>query len=111
MAERAVILSVDKWSMPDERTGEIRDGLSVWYVNEYREDTKDALGSKPTKVSASPELFDLFTKARLPALFNLHFGSRPGAQGKATLTLTGVDGIANLNLFAPAKSKETAAAT
>lgn len=111
MSERALILSVDKWEMPDERTGEIRKGLSVWFVNEYREDTQDAFGYKPTKVSAAPELLDTFRKARLPALFDMHYGSRPGAQGKATLTLVKVEGVANVNLFAPvAKTSSQAGA-
>ena len=105
MSERALILSVDKWEMADEKTGELRRGLSVWYVNEYREDTQDSFGYKPTKVSAAPELLEFFRKARLPALFEMHYGSRPGAQGKATLTLIKADGIANVNLFStPAKT-------
>lgn len=99
MTERALILSVDRWEMTDERTGEMRRGLSVWYVNEYREDTADAIGYKPTKVSADLELFPLFAKARLPALFDMSYGSRPGAQGKATLTLIKADPLANVNIF------------
>jgi hypothetical protein len=86
--------------MPDERTGEIRKGLSVWYVNEYREDSADSFGYKPTKVSADPTLLDMFKKARLPSLFDMDYGSRPGAQGKATLTLIKAVGIANVNVFA-----------
>lgn len=104
MAERALVLSVDKWEMVDERTGELRKGLSVWYVNEYREDTDTGFGFKPTKVSADPSLLDTFKKARLPSLFDMHYGSRPGAQGKATLTLVQADGIANVNVFAMAKA-------
>lgn len=99
MSERALVLSVDRWEMPDERTGEIRKGLSVWYVNDYREDTADAIGYKPTKVSAALELFPVFAKARLPALFGMTYGSRPGAQGKATLTLIKADAQANVNIF------------
>lgn len=101
MSERALVLSVDKWEMVDERTGELRKGLSVWYVNEYRDDTDDAFGYKPTKVSASPELLDMFRKAKLPSLCEMHYGSRPGAQGKATLTLINADLIGNLKLFSP----------
>lgn len=109
MSERALVLSVDAWEMPDERTGEIRKGLSVWYVNDYREDSLNAIGYKPTKVSADLELFATFRRARLPAIFEMHYGSRPGAQGKATLTLIKADGIGNVNIFnaEPAK-KETA---
>ena len=105
MSERVLILSVDKWEMPDEKTGELRRGLSVWYVNEYREDTPDAFGFKPTKIGAVPELFDTFKKAKLPSLCEVDFGSRPGAQNKATLTLVDFRLIGNLNLFAPIAAK------
>lgn len=100
MAERALILSCDSWAMPDEKTGEIRKGLSVWFVNDYREDTPEALGYKPTKVSADVALFDQLRKASLPAMFEMHYGSRPGAQGKATLTLIKAQHVGNVNLFA-----------
>ena len=99
MSERALILSTDSWDMVDEKTGEMRRGLSVWYVNEYREDTAESFGFKPTKVSADRALLDQLRSAKLPALFDLDFGSRPGAQGKATLTLTGLTKVQSVNLF------------
>lgn len=103
--EKALILSADSWSMPDEKTGEIRTGVSVWFVNDYREDTDQAVGFKPTKVSADTDLLPLLRAAKLPAVFNMHYGSRPGAQGKATLTLIKADKIASVNLFSePAKA-------
>lgn len=99
MAERALILSCDSWEMTDEKTGELRKGLSVWYVNDYRDDTALALGYKPTKVSADVILFDQLRRATLPAMFEMHYGSRPGAQGKATLTLIKADHVGNVKLF------------
>ena len=99
MSERALILSCDAWDMVDEKTGEKRVGLSVWYVNEYRDDSDLAFGYKPTKVSADRDLLDSFKSAGLPALFDLDFGSRPGAQGKATLTLVSARKLSSVNLF------------
>jgi len=106
MAEKALVLSADKWSMPDEKTGEIRSGFSVWYVNDYRDDLPESIGMKPTKITATPEMFESLRLAKLPALFDLDFGSRPGAQGKATLTLVKAKHIADVDVFAvkaPAK--------
>lgn len=99
MGERALVLSADVWSMPDERTGEIRNGVSVWYMNEYREDTDKSFGYKPTKVSAAPEMLDILRAAKLPAICDLDFGSRPGKEGKATLTLVGMKAVKNVELF------------
>lgn len=97
--EKALILSADSWSMADEKTGEMRNGVSVWFVNNYREDMPDAVGFKPTKVSADVSLLPLLRNAKLPAIFDMHYGSRPGAQGKATLTLIKADKVASVNLF------------
>ncbi len=99
MAERALVLSADRWEMPDEKTGEMRQGLSVWFVNDYREDTPASFGFKPTKVSADVSLLDQLKNAKLPAVFEMHYGSRPGAQGKATLTLIAANKVASVNLF------------
>lgn len=99
MAERALILSADNWGMTDEKTGKPLSGVSVWYVNDYREDTADSIGMKPTKISATPEILEKLRKARLPALFDLDFGSRPGAQGKATLTLVGISHVQDVAIF------------
>lgn len=98
MAERALITSADTWEMVDEKTGELRKGLSVWYLNEYREDTANAFGFKPTKVSADVSLQASMIN-KLPGLFELEYGSRPGAQGKATLTLIGVKFVKEVDLF------------
>ena len=109
MAERALILSCDTWEVSDEKTGEIRKGLSVWYVNDYRADTQDSFGFKPTKINADISLLDHLRGAKLPALFDLDLGSRPGAQGKATLTLTGLTKIQAVNLFAVSRSAQQTA--
>jgi len=91
MGERALVLSADPWEMPDERTGEIRRGVSVWYVNAYREGDS---GLKPTKVSADMKLLPSL-RACLPAICEVEFGSRPGAGNKAQLSLV------NLKVISP----------
>lgn len=112
MSDRAVVLSADVWEFTDEKTGEVRKGASVWYVNDYRDDSADGLGFKPTKVTATPEIFDQLRGAQLPAMFDLEFGSRPGAQNKATLTLVRMKHQGDVDLFAtPAAKGKTAPAT
>lgn len=105
MADRALVLSADRWEMPDEKTGEIRSGFSVWFINDYRDDEPGKLGYKPTKINATDEIFANLKTANLPALFDLDFGSRPGAAGKATLTLTGVKHVNDVNVFGPSTVK------
>lgn len=83
MAEKALVLSGDPWEMADERTGEMRKGVSIWFVNQYRDGEN---GQKPSKVSAVPEVLEGL-RGKMPAVCELEYGARPGAQGKATLTL------------------------
>ncbi|RNE89381.1 hypothetical protein EBL85_16355 [Marichromatium sp. AB32] len=89
-----LVLSVDPWEMQDERTGESRRGLSIWYLNQYRD---GELGQKPTKISASLDLMsDL--RGRVPCVCDLDFGSRPGAGNKAVLTVVALDVIEEFDL-------------
>ena len=100
MSEKALVLSADTWEMPDERTGVINRGVSVWYINEYRENTESAIGSKPIKCSCSAEAFAKIKKAGAPGVFSLDFRTRPGAQGKPTLTLVDATSLRTLPLEA-----------
>lgn len=94
MSERVLVLSADPWEIVDKDTGQITNGVSFWYVNKYRDGEN---GQKPTKISVSPELFGL-VKGHLPAICDLDFGSRSGAQGKAVLTITGLNIIQSIDL-------------
>lgn len=105
MAEVALVLSCDAWDMADEKTGEMRSGWSIWYVNDYREDSQTSFGYKPTKVSATPEMGKVFASYNLPALCELDYGSRPGAQNKATLTVIGAKQVKSVVLFPSDKPK------
>lgn len=100
MSEKALVLSADTWEMPDERTGVINRGVSVWYINDYRDDTENAIGSKPIKCSCTADTFAKIKKAGAPGVFSLDFRTRPGAQGKPTLTLVDVTPLRTLPLDA-----------
>ncbi|MBR8030375.1 hypothetical protein KDX27_42195 [Burkholderia cenocepacia] len=100
MAERALILSADAWEMADERTGEIRKGVSFWYVSNYREDDVKSAGFKPTKLSGTFEAFDQVRTGGLPALCDIDFATRPGKDNKATLTLVAAKHVSKVDLFA-----------
>lgn len=106
MAERALVLSADTWEMADEKTGEIRKGCSLWYLNSYRDGD---MGQKPTKVSVALELLAQI-KGKLPGVFELEYGSRPGAQNKATLTVVGLRMLASIDLAELCKVRAPAAA-
>jgi len=99
MAEKVLCLSGDNWGMLDEKTGEKIEGISVWYVNAYREEEAGSIGQKPTKINATAETFAVLQKGGLPGIYELEYGSRPGKAGKATLALIGAKFIQSVDLF------------
>jgi hypothetical protein len=86
----SLILSADKWSMPDERTGEVRSGVTVWCVDNYRSDSADSLGYKPVKLSVDSKIFPVLEKSGLPGLYHVDLALRPGKEAKPTPTVVGV---------------------
>lgn len=97
--ETVLILSADKWNFSDEKTGEIRNGVTLQYVNDYREDSATEVGFKPIKVSANPEIFDTVRKNGAPALYKLDMKTRPGKEGKPTLTIVKVEFVKEVEIF------------
>lgn len=98
MSEKVLLLSVDNWQMTDEKTQQPLSGYSAWFVNSYREDSPTSFGSKPTKISVREDLLPELRKSKLPAFFDVDFGSRPGAAGKASLVLSSITFISALDL-------------
>lgn len=87
MSDRALVLSGDHYSIPDEKTGEMQNLYQVWYVNDYRENSKTEIGGKPIKMLTTPEIFAKLRVHALPALFDLELRSRPGKANAAALTI------------------------
>jgi hypothetical protein len=99
MADRALILSADHYSIPDEKTGVVNDLFQVWYVNDYRDDTETEIGCKPIKMLTTPEIFAQLRQQELPAMFDLELRSRPGKANAAALTVVGMAYVSTPKLF------------
>jgi hypothetical protein len=99
--EKALVLSGDAWNMTDEKTGQMLNGISVWFLTPYREQGVKAgeAGYKPAKVGASPELFEKLRNIKLPAMCDMVYGAKPGAAGKATLVLIDVLNPVHVDVF------------
>jgi hypothetical protein len=107
MADKGLILSADPWNMTDEQTGEKLSGISVWFCNEYERGANagTSVGFKPTKIGATPELFEVIRANAIPALYEMEYGSRPGAGGKAALTLVGLKFVGVPNIWGKPAAK------
>lgn len=97
--ETVLIISADKWNMTDEKTGELRNGVTLQYVNDYREDTDTSVGFKPIKTSVSDAVFDVIKKSGAPAMYKLDTRSRPGKDGKPTLSVISAQFVKPVKIF------------
>lgn len=100
--ETTLILSADRWELTDDKTGELRSGVVLYYVNQYRDPTDRAIGLRPTKTSATPEVFETVRKGGAPGLYQLDFRTRPGKEGKPTLVAAKAEFLRKLDLFGEA---------
>lgn len=109
MADRALILSADHYSITDQKTGELNELYQVWYVNDYREDSDREFGFKPIKMLIEPQVFQQLRAQELPALFDLELKSRPGKANAAALTVVGFKFVSKPEIFSAAKDTKKAA--
>ncbi|MCP5279669.1 MAG: hypothetical protein H6935_15150 [Thiobacillus sp.] len=98
MSELAFVISADKGVMTDERTGKPISWSNIHYLTDYREDSPDAAGYKPIKISCAPEAFDVIHKNGI-GLYKLDFRTRPGAGGKPSLMLVKAEIVGQLDVF------------
>jgi len=78
MADTALILSADKYEIPDSKTGEIQSLHQIWMSNDYRVSSDKEKGCKPMKVLVEPVVFGEIMKYDLPSLFEVDVKMRPG---------------------------------
>lgn len=110
MADRALILSADHYSINDSKTGELNELYQVWYVNDYRQDSDREFGFKPIKMLIEPSVFQQLRAQELPALFDLELKSRPGKANAAALTVVGFKFVSKPDIFPTAKDAAKKAA-
>ena len=102
--ENVLILSASKWEFTDEKTAEVKKGVSVHYVSDYRDDTATELGFKPIKTSADDAVFEIAQKGGVPGMYRIDTRSRPGKDGKPTLTVVGAQFAKKVPLFEKEKA-------
>ncbi len=94
----ALILSADVWRMTDEKTGEVREGATVFGCQAYREDDEKSVGYKPVKFSAPVAAFHEIKKHGI-GLYQLGVGIKPDKDGKPSVVLQAVKFVKASNPF------------
>ncbi|WP_439606885.1 hypothetical protein [Hydrogenophaga sp.] len=88
MSETVLILRASKWEFADDKTGEIRKGCTVHYINDYQVETDNAVGDAPLKVTATEEAFHEIKLHKAPGIYEIGTRTKPGKDGQATVVLT-----------------------
>lgn len=101
MSDVALILSADKYSIPDA-DGVVQHLHQVWLSNDYRVSSDTERGCKPMKVMVEPEVFSQIMKHDLPGLFETEVKMRPGKGNALAATIVGFKYLASPKIFAAA---------
>ena len=101
MADIALILSADKYEIPDA-AGVVQSLHQVWLSNDYRVSTDKEKGCKPMKVMVEPEVFAKIMSYDLPGLFETEVKMRPGKGNALAATIVGFKHLASPKIFSAA---------
>lgn len=100
MSDTALILSADKYEIPDSNTGEVQKLHQVWMSNDYRVASDTEKGCKPMKVLVDADVFAEIMKFDLPSLFNVDVKMRPGKGNAVAATIVGFKFLGSPKIFA-----------
>lgn len=87
MNEGYLILGINAYKFPQEGTGEMIEGVTVYYCDAPAQ-TAQQKGLFPMKITGTTEMLKDFTQ--LPAFYDIDFAMKPGSNGKPTVALRGV---------------------
>lgn len=99
-AIEAIVTYAKAWSMVDDKTGELKQGVSVEYIlansldNCVNED--GSKGYQHSKESVNLDKAPKFTQ--VPGLYKMLYDFKPGSKGKIQLKLTDVEFLSALKL-------------
>lgn len=99
-AVKAIVTFAKSWSLIDEKTGEIKQGVSVEYIlTESLKDCTNDDGSKGYQHSKESVNLDKSPKfVQVPGLYNMLYDFKPGSKGKIQLKLTDVEFVSALDV-------------
>lgn len=94
MKQKIILLFANPWQLPDEETGELREGVSCYYYINWElssERNKDgSFGSQPAKSSAPYDVLDKIRSA--PAVYEATFVLKTDRKtGKGVLNIEDLD--------------------
>lgn len=105
MKETILVLGVTAYKFADERTGEMREGAHIHYLNNYAFNEPNKKGTLPTKMSAALSIFEDVETKQFPAICDLESISLPDGKGQPKLTPVKIHYTRPVSLFAESVAK------
>lgn len=100
---KALINGILEWSMTDDKTGEVKEGVNIYYSSPavFYENLSGVSGLYPAKCKISSELVSKYKLRNLsyPLTAELEFTSAVTPKGKAVAVLSDIKNIKSLGLF------------
>lgn len=95
MANRMIlnVLSIKKWKMTDENTGEVREGATVYVGQDTEDQMGNTLGWDVVKFTAPLFVFERAKSSKMvfPSECAVKIGLKMGAGGKAAMQVLDID--------------------
>lgn len=87
------VLSIKKWKMTDENTGEVREGSTVFVGQDTEDQTGNTLGWDVVKFSAPLFVFERVKASKMvfPSECSVKIGLKMGAGGKAAMQVLDIE--------------------
>lgn len=89
------------WEIEDEKTGKTMRGYSLQFVTPYTETREGAVGFRGTKTSIRDEAVFESIRKLVPCMADLVLEAKPGADGKLTAVVAGIQNAKPVALFKP----------
>lgn len=108
MKQQIILLFASTYSVTDEKTGEIKTGVTCnYYFNTNLDSVDNANGSVGTRPAKGSMLLDLMRKiVKAPALYDAEFEMNIGSDGKPVLKICDLQYISQV-VIQPVNEKKT----
>lgn len=98
LTQEVIVLYAGYYSIQDEKTGEVKEGVSVSYYLSASlnaiENVNGTVGLRPAKCTVSPDVLPKIKKA--PALYNAEFIMTVDSKGKPSLLISDLEYISQV---------------
>lgn len=92
---RCLVLGARPYDFKDDDGARV-EGVTIHYITSDPDPSARSVGHVPLNVSAPIKFFHLLDK--VPGLYDIEFGQRPGRGGRPTVTVVGMEYLGDVSI-------------